>query len=299
VLVTGGTGFIGSALVAQLLRDGRRVIVLTRDPVQARASLGPQVWALDRLDDIPTETRIDAVVNLAGEAILGGPWTASRKQALLGSRIRVTRALGELMARLDHKPEVMVNASAVGYYGVPADGATPLDETAPAEPGRFQSDLCAQIENAARAAAQASGVRVVYLRPGLVLGSHGGAYPPLALAARLGAAAILGSGRQPVPWVHLADMIGLICHAMAEPTVSDALNAVAPGMPRQADFAQAMAASVQRRAWLRAPAWALRAGLGEMSELLLCGQNAWPAKALASGYVFRYPALPSALGQLA
>lgn len=296
VLVTGGTGFIGTALVRQLLQEGRRVIVLTRDPLQARANLGPGVWAVDRLDDIPSEARIDAVVNLAGEAILGQPWTASRKRALLDSRLHVTRALNHLMARLDQRPEVMVTASAVGYYGVP-DGLGALDETAPAEPGRFQSDLCAAIEREAMEA-QALGVRVVCLRPGIVLGDQGGAYPPLALAARLGLGAVLGSGRQPVPWIHLDDVIGLIRHATAEPMVSGPLNAVAPRTPCQADFAQAMAASFERRAWLRLPAWALRIGLGEMSELLLCGQNTVPAKALASGYAFRHADLQGALSDI-
>ncbi len=296
VLVTGGTGFIGTALVAQLRREGRRVIVLTRDPLQARASLGPNIWVVDRLDDIPSETRIDAVVNLAGESIMGAPWTASRRQALLASRIRTTRALHQLMQRLDRKPEVLVSASAVGYYGVPSDPA-PLDEAAPAEPGRFQSDLCAAIEQEAQAA-QALGIRVVCLRPGIVLGRTGGAFPPLALAARMGMSAVLGSGLQPMPWIHLDDVVGLICHAMTEPAITGALNAVAPQTLCQAEFTQAMAASFDKRVWLQVPAVMLRAGLGEMSELLLCGQNTVPAKALRSGYEFRHPALLDALHQL-
>jgi uncharacterized protein (TIGR01777 family) len=296
VLVTGGTGFIGTALVEQLLREGRRVIVLTRDPLQARTSLGPRVWAVDRLDDIPSEARIDAVVNLAGESILGAPWTASRRQALLDSRVRTTRELRRLMQRLDRKPEVLVSASAVGYYGVPSDTA-PLDEAAPAEPGRFQSDLCAVIEREALAA-QALGVRVVCIRPGIVLGSSGGAFPPLALAARMGLGAVLGSGLQPMPWIHLDDVLGLICHAMTEPTIRGALNAVAPQTLCQAEFARAMAAPFEKRVWLQVPAGMLRAGLGEMSELLLCGQNTVPAKALSSGYAFRYPGLLGALHEL-
>lgn len=296
VLVTGGTGFIGASLVARLLSEGRRVIVLTRDPMQARASLGAGVWAVDRLDDIPAETRIDAIVNLAGAPILGAPWTNARRQVLLDSRVQTTRALHRLIDRLDRQPEVLVSASAVGYYGVPASMAA-LDEAAPAEPGRFQSDLCVAIEREALSV-QRLGVRVVCLRPGIVLGHGGGAYPPLALAARLGLGAVLGSGQQAVPWIHLDDAVGLILHAVAEPVLQGALNAVAPDLPGQAVFTQAMASSCGRRAWLRVPAWALRTALGEMSELLLCGQNAVPAKALASRYTFVHPTLVGALRDL-
>ena len=297
VLVTGGTGFIGSALVARLLAEGRRVIVLTRDPMQARASLGSRVWAVDRLNDIPSETRIDAVVNLAGAAILSMPWTAARRQVLLQSRHRTADEVCRLMERLHQRPDVLVCASAVGYYGVPADMGR-VDEASPAEPGRFQSDLCAMVEHDALAA-QGLGVRVVRLRPGIVLGHGGGAYPALAVAARLGLAAVLGTGRQPVPWVHLDDAVGLVCHALTEPTLEGPLNAVAPDLPCQARFARTMAASFGRGAWLGIPAWVPRMAMGEMSELLLCGQHAVPTRALASGYVFRHATLTDALGRLA
>lgn len=297
VLVTGGTGFIGSALVRQLVHEGRRVIVYTRDTVQARATFGPAVWAVDRLDDIPHETLIDAVVNLAGAPILGAPWTARRRQQLIDSRVQTTRQVLALLHRLGQRPRVMVGASAVGYYGVPSHAA-PLDETAPAEPGRFQSDLCAAIEHEARRA-EALGVRVVCLRLGIVLGPDGGAYGPLALAARLGLGAVLGSGEQPVPWIHRDDALGLIHHAMDEASLRGAVNAVAPQAASQAEFAATMAQSFGRRVHLRMPGWPLRLGLGEMSELLLCGQQAVPTRALASGYRFRLPGLEQAMLALA
>lgn len=296
VLVTGGTGFIGQQLVKRLLREGRRVLVLSRDPLQARAALGAGVWVLDRLDDIPDETRIDAVVNLAGAGILGGPWTASRRRVLLQSRRQVAEQVQRLIARLQHKPEVLVCASAVGYYGVPADAA-PIDESAPAEAGRFQSQLCQQIE-AAAAQAQAFGVRVVCLRPGIVLGQGDGAFPALAFAARLGLGAVLGGGRQPMPWVHVEDAVGLICHALVDATLEGPLNAVAPEAVTQAQFTRQLAAVLQRPQWLSLPAWPLRLALGEMSELLLCGQNVVPAQALRHGYRFRHGRLAGALQAL-
>ncbi|WP_409885349.1 TIGR01777 family oxidoreductase [Acidovorax sp.] len=298
-LVTGATGFVGSALVADLVRDGQRVIVLTRDALQARASFGPGVWVVDTLDAIPSETTIDAVVNLAGARVLGMPWTQARRRQLLASRVDTTVAVVSLMRRLHKAPRVLVSASAVGFYGASSNASMePLDETAPPRPGEFQSDLCAAIEHEARRA-EALGVRVVRMRFGVVLGHGGGAYPMQALAARLGLGAVLGHGRQPAPWVHLADAVGLVRFAMAHQTLQGPVNAVAPDAVTQATFAQALAASFGRRAWLRMPRLPLRAMLGEMSTLLLDGQNAVPRAALAQGYRFVHPLLSGALAHLA
>lgn len=296
VLVTGGTGFIGAALVSQLLREGRRVIVWTRDPLQARALLGPQPQLVERLQDLGDETAIDAVVSLAGAPVLGLPWTAARRKKLVGSRVETTGAVVDLMRRLHQRPRVLVSASAVGFYGLPEVDA-PLDESAPPQPGRFQSDLCAAVEHEARRA-EALGVRVVRLRFGIVLGAGGGAYPAQATAAKFGLGAILGSGRQALPWIHHQDALGLIRFAMATSALSGAVNAVAPQLPRQADFAKALAASFGRRVLMRMPAWPLRVALGEMSELLLEGQCVVPMAALNAGYGFQFKTLDSALQDL-
>ncbi|MDH4417185.1 MAG: TIGR01777 family oxidoreductase [Acidovorax sp.] len=298
-LVTGATGFVGRALVAQLLQGGQRVIVLTRDVLQARASLGPGVWAVDSLDAIPPETRIDAVVQLAGARVLGMPWTAARRRVLLASRVDTTMAVVALMRRLHHRPQVLVSASAVGFYGAsPNASMEPLDENAPPRPGEFQSDLCAAIEHEARRA-EALGVRVVRLRLGVVLGNGGGAYPMQALSARLGLGAVLGHGRQAAPWIHLTDAVGLIRFALARSDVQGPINAVAPDGVSQRSFVQALAASFGRRVWLAMPAAPLRWAMGEMSTLLLDGQNVVPQAALALGYSFVHPNLPGALRDLA
>ena len=299
VLVTGATGFVGSALVEQLRRDGQRVIVLARDLVQARASFGAGVWVVDRLDAIPSETLIAAVVNLAGARVLGLPWTAARRRLLLSSRTDVTTALVDLMRRLQQRPRVLVSASAVGFYGAtPGASFEPLDERAAARPGQFQSDLCVAIEHEARRA-EALGVRVVRMRFGVVLGRGDGAYPMLALSSRVGLGAVLGSGRQPAPWIHLDDAVGLVRLALADGSFAGAVNAVAPRTPSQADFARALAASFGRGVHLRVPYAALRLPLGEMAELLLEGQHAVPSVALAAGYRFRHPTLDGALAALA
>ncbi|MFN3436065.1 MAG: TIGR01777 family oxidoreductase [Acidovorax sp.] len=298
-LVTGATGFVGSALVADLVRDGQRVIVLTRDALQARASFGPGVWVVDTLDAIPSETTIDAVVNLAGARVLGMPWTQARRRQLLASRVDTTVAVVQLMRRLQKAPRVLVSASAVGFYGAsPHASMEPLDETAPPRPGEFQSDLCAAIEHEARRA-EALGVRVVRMRFGVVLGHGGGAYPMQALAARLGLGAVLGHGLQSAPWIHLEDAVGLVRFAMAHQYLQGPVNAVAPEAMTQAAFARALAASFGRRVWLRMPGLSLRAVLGEMSTLLLDGQNAVPSAALAQGYRFVHLRLNGALEDLA
>lgn len=297
VLVTGATGFVGQALVAGLCHDGRRVIALSRDLRQARVLLGAGVWVVDTLDAIPPETRIDAVVHLAGARVLGLPWTAARRLALVGSRVGVTQQLVVLMRRLEQRPRVLVSASAVGFYGA-VNSDLPCTEASPPRPGEFQSDLCAAIEHEARRA-EALGVRVVRLRLGVVLGREDGAYPMQAVAARLGLGAVLGNGRQPAPWVHRDDAVGLIRFALENEHLAGAVNAVAPEVPSQAGFARALAASFGRRVFLRMPAWPLRRLAGEMSTLLLDGQNSQPVAAQAAGYQFRHPTLASALADLA
>lgn len=226
------------------------------------------------------------------------PWTQVRRRQLLASRVDTTVAVVSLMRRLQKAPRVLVSASAVGFYGAsPNASMEPLDETAPPRPGEFQSDLCAAIEHEARRA-EALGVRVVRMRFGVVLGHGGSAYSMQALAARLGLVAVLGHGRQPAPWIHLADAVGVVRFAMAHQTLQGPVNAVAPEAVTQATFAQALAASFGRRAWLRMPGLPLRAVLGEMSTLLLDGQNAVSRAAPGQGYRFVHPQLTGALADL-
>ena len=294
VLVTGGTGFIGSNLVRSLVEDGARVIVLTRDARRAAATFGPRVLALESLDTIPSETPVAAIVNLAGASILGGRWTPRRKTVLLASRIDTTRALHTLAKRLETRPRVLVNASAVGFYGDRSDGAE-LDETAPPQPWQFQSDLCAAWESEAKTL-RALGVRVVRMRFGGVLGREGGLYPALALAARFGVGAILGTGRQAMPWVHLDDAVAALRLAIAQDSLEGAVNIVAPELLSQAAFARSVAGP--RAICLRLPISMIAAVGGEAATLLLGGQPATPRRLLAAGFRFAHPTLASALAAL-
>jgi uncharacterized protein len=294
ILVTGGTGFVGSRLCEILAEAGHRVTVLTRDPRQGRKFRG-RVTLIDNVATLGRDTPFDALVNLAGEPVLGGRWTAERRRLLIDSRIETTRALVRLIARSRRKPFVLVSGSAIGFYGVDED-ATFTEESA----GRpsFTHDLCAAWE-AAALAAEAQGVRVCLLRTGIVLGLEGGALAGMRLPFALGLGGRMGSGRQWMSWIHLDDLVGLIIHAMVVETVRGPLNGTAPEPVRNAAFAKALGRALHRPALLPVPAFALRLALGELAdEVLLGGQRVLPKKAEETGYQFLYPTLAEALKEI-
>jgi uncharacterized protein (TIGR01777 family) len=294
VLIAGATGFIGGYLVRRLLSHGDAIIVLTRDSERALDRFGPHVRIITDLGTLPTRTSIDAIVNLAGERILGFPWTLARRSALLGSRIKTTRALTDLCARLERPPRVFLSASAIGYYGVRGD--EPLGEGASPQP-IFQSRLCQDWEAAAQVA-DSLGVRVMTLRFGLVLARDGGALPSLARPVRMGLGAMMGTGRQWMSWIHINDAVRLIEFGLNSPALRGAVNAVAPTAVTHAQFQRELARTLHRPIWLRIPSTVLRAALGEMAQLLVDGQRVLPIRALAAGFEFQYPHLSAALRQL-
>ncbi len=294
VLITGATGFIGTHLVHRLLARGDALIVLTRSPARARKLLGREVQITTELGALGASTPIDAIVNLAGARILGLPWTRSRRAALLSSRIGTTNALVALGKRLARRPQVLVSASAIGYYGVRGDEL--LDEQAAPQP-IFQSTLCQQWEQSA-SAAEPLGIRTVTLRLGLVLGRDGGALPALARPVKMGLGAIIGTGRQWLSWIHIDDTVRLIELCLDSAALRGAVNAVAPGAVTHRVFQQQLAATLHRPLWLRLPGPLLRIAMGEMAQLLLDGQRVVPAQASAAGFQFRYPDLATALQQL-
>lgn len=298
LLITGATGFIGHHLVRRRLAAGDHVIALSRNASHARATLDAagngRVEVVTDLQQIADDRRIDAIVNLAGERILGMPWTAARRRKLLGSRLDTTRSIVQRVARLRHKPQVLVSASAIGYYGIHGD--EPLNEDAAPQP-IFQSQLCQQWEQAAQQA-ESLGLRVVRLRIGVVLGRDGGALPQLAGPVRFGLGAVLGDGRSYNSWIHLEDLLGLIEFAIATPALRGAVNATSPRPATHAETQRTLAQVLRRPLWLRAPAFLLRGLLGEMSQLLLDGQRVLPAQALAAGFQFSHPELRAALQDL-
>lgn len=290
VLITGGSGFIGRALCAALGEAGHVPEVLTRDPGRAQALL-PGVPCRARLDEVGP---VEAVVNLAGEPLAAGRWSAARKQAFRDSRIGSTRHLVGWIERQTARPRVLVSGSAIGYYG-PRDD-TALDESA--APGNdFSAQLCRDWE-AEAVRAEALGVRTCRVRTGIVLGRDGGALARMLPPFRLGLGGPMGDGRQWMSWVHRHDLVALIGWLLETDSAHGAYNGTAPAPVRNADFARALGQALHRPARMPTPAFALKLAFGEMSDLLLTGQRVIPDHALREGFVFQHPTLDEALAEI-
>jgi uncharacterized protein (TIGR01777 family) len=295
-LVTGATGFIGQKLVRALLRDGQRVTVLTRQPRQAAWLFDGQVDCIDSMALLPASRRIDVIVNLAGARILGWRWSAARKAALRRSRVTLTETVVAWIARAEHKPQLLLTASAIGYYGNQARGDDSiLTEAAPPQP-MFMSDLCREWEQAALLAGE-HGVRVVRMRLGVVLGRQG-ALPMMLLPVKLGLGGPLGGGAQWQSWMHVDDVVGgmaFLCRSAS----AGVYNFTAPESLTQARFNRIAAKVLGRPYWLPTPGWPMRLALGEQADLLLEGARVAPERLQAAGFAFAYPQLEGALRDIA
>ncbi|WP_343617012.1 TIGR01777 family oxidoreductase [Novosphingobium sp.] len=295
ILVTGGTGFIGTRLVAAMSAAGHHVTVLTRGGAKADTSRLPRVRIVKALSDIGNDTPVDAIVNLAGEPISNSPWTTSKRRRIMNSRLEVTNQVVSLIARLDRKPKVLVSGSAIGWYGLRGDEE--LTEASNGTPC-FSRQVCVCWEQAALGA-QSLGVRTVLLRTGLVLDHDGGMLARLLLPFKLGLGGTFGDGRHVMSWIHCDDLARLIVHIIAKPDLSGPVNGTAPQPVTNTVFTQTLAGVLHRPALLPIPAWPLRAMLGDFAhELLLSGQRVLPRAASDSGFVFWYPDLRGALDEI-
>jgi uncharacterized protein (TIGR01777 family) len=290
ILVTGATGFIGSRLVAGLTDAGHQVIALVRNPAKIDL-LHPPITLITSLDQLPPDAKIDAIVNLAGEPIGNGLWTEAKRRKIIDSRIGMTEDVVRLIARLERRPAVLVNGSAIGWYGLWQD--QPLTESAKAH-ACFSHELCDAWEKAASRAAE-HGVRVVYLRIGLVVGTEGGLLTRMLTPFEFGLGGPIGSGQQWMSWIERDDLIRLIVHAVARPDINGPINATAPIPVRNMKFTEELGHRLGRPAIFRVPGTLLHYLAGDFAdELLLGGQRVIPNKALSSGFVFRHETLRSA-----
>jgi uncharacterized protein len=304
IVVTGGSGFLGRPLCERLVSLGHEVVSLTRGGAAAdgrghvwRGEPGLRQVRWSATPDIegwgPVLDGADAVINLAGESIAATRWTAEQKRRLEGSRLDAARAVGAAVARCDAPPSVLVNASAVGYYGDRGDER--LTESSP--PGQdFLAGLSVRWEQEAVRAGGAA--RVILLRTGIALARDGGVLAKLAPPFKLFVGGRLGSGRQYMPWIHREDWIRLVVWLL-DTSVAGPVNATAPSPVTNRDFSRALGAALGRPSLLPAPAFALRLALGEMADaLLLGGQRAVPQRAMDEGFEFRYPTLGGALASI-
>lgn len=293
IVIAGGSGFLGRALRAQLTRDGHSVAILTRRPTSNNpdeigwtpdGTAGSWLHALENAG---------AIVNLAGEGIADRRWSEERKRVLADSRLLSTRSLVAATNRLARPPDVFVSGSGIGYYG--ARGDQLLTESA--SPGDdFLARLCVEWEREAEQASAAT--RVATIRTALVLHHEGGALKRMILPFKLGVGGPLGSGRQYMPWIHLADWVGLVGWLLNSPDARGAFNAVAPSPVTNAEFSRALGRVLHRPAVVPVPAFVLRLVLGELAESLLTGQRAIPARAAEMGFQFRFRELDAALRDL-
>jgi len=292
VLITGSSGLIGSALAKSLTSNGHEVIRLLR---HSSANDSP-VWGPENgVMDLADVGEINAVVNLAGENIADGRWSGSKKNRILNSRVRGTKLLAEYFADSDQKPQVIISASAVGFYG--DRGTEIVDEESNAGKS-FLANVCVQWEDALNAAVE-TGIRVVKVRFGTVLSINGGALKKMLLPFKIGAGGVIGSGKQYMSWVSIDDAVEMIQFAITNDLIQGPINFVTPNAISNRKFTRTFGQVLHRPTIFPLPAFAIRIALGEMAdELLLNSTRVFPKKLVESGYKFLQPELSQALDHL-
>lgn len=300
VIITGGTGFIGKALCQELTEAGYEVVALSRKPESPKESSGEK-GKLARWDGKTAKAwgsladGAYAIINLAGENISSGRWTAKRKKIILESRLNAGRAVVEAVKQAKEKPKVVIQASGIGYYGSRGDEI--VDEDFP--PGKgFMPDVTQQWELSTKPV-ELSGVRHVVVRTGVVLGREAGALPRLVLPFRHFVGGRMGSGEQWLSWIHLKDEVRAIRFLMEKEGVAGAFNLTAPGALKEKEFARFLGKVMRRPSWFPVPGFLLRLLVGELAdEALLTGQRVFPKRLLDAGFEFLYPEAGPALREI-
>ncbi|WP_340021780.1 TIGR01777 family oxidoreductase [Paenibacillus sp. FSL K6-1096] len=294
-IICGGSGFIGRELTGYLLRSGHQVLSVGRKLPEGKPghpNLSYLTW--NSLEANPEAAEgADALINLAG-ASLSQRWTPGGKRAIMESRLVTVDSAGKLLQSLKHKPPVVVQSSAVAIYGTSEQDT--YDETSPVRVVDFPSEVVKTWEEAADEAYQ--GFRLIKLRTGVVLGNESGAFPKMKLPYSLGFGGRIGSGKQWLSWIHLADIVRLIEFCVLQPEIDGPVNATAPQPVTNEQFGKMVGKVYHRPHWFPVPAFVLKTAVGELSEILLKGQRVLPSKAVNHGFTFTYPTLQPALEQL-
>ncbi|MEA5604243.1 TIGR01777 family oxidoreductase [Nostoc sp. UHCC 0252] len=302
VAITGATGFVGSLLVKQLRGKGDQIVVLTRNTAFAKKVFPSEAFPnVEIVAYTPNASgswqsviaSCDGVVNLAGEPIAEGRWTPERKQEILNSRKLGTQKIVEAIVNANPKPSVLINASAIGYYGT---SETAIFDETNLSGNDFLAQVCQAWEAEARKVKDA-GVRLVIPRLGIILG-NGGALSKMIPPFQLFAGGPIGSGRQWFSWIHVDDVVNLIMQALTKPEIEGVYNATAPNPVRMADLSQTLGQVMNRPSWLPVPAFAIEALLGDGAMVVLEGQQVLPKRTVETGFEYKYPNLQSALRQI-
>jgi hypothetical protein len=293
ILITGGSGFVGQRLCAQLDADGHDLFVVSRSPEKAAEVLPGGTDIRARIADFD-DAAPEAIVNLAGEPIAEGRWTDAKKKRIVDSRVETTREVVELCGRLETPPKVLVSASAVGYYGDQGDRDVTEDSERNEE---WLSDICVKWEAEANKAAD-HGVRVAIVRIGLVMDEGGGMLAKMLPAFKFGLGSKLGDGSQYMPWIHRDDLVRAFIFLLEHDECDGPFNGSAPNPVTNAEFTKKLGSHLNRPTFLPAPAPALKLAFGEMSHMLLTGAKMLPKRLQDAGFEFRYPTLDDALADI-
>ena len=291
IVITGGTGFIGQALVPALRQDQHTISILTRQSMSSEED----VDYVQTFEEIPADIPVDAVINLAGASLADKRWTASYKREIVNSRLQTTQAMVDWLATREQLPGVLLSGSAIGYYGQHEDEI--LDEHAATNPG-FAQGLCNDWEAEALIEEKLV-VRTCLLLLGVVMDSGGGAFEQMSRPFRFGVGNWIGDGRQWLSWIHRTDVIRAMQFLLAEESLSGPFNLTAPAPVTSRGFCEVMAAQRKTLVNLPMPAALMRLALGEMAdELLIAGQRVIPSKLQQAGFEFSYPDLEAALSAI-
>lgn len=300
IAITGATGFIGKGLTRLLVQEGHRVTVLSRDPRKAIGIFENKVDAFMFAEDNRSELireldGTDAFVNLAGENIGSSLWTKGKRKKILESRLYAGRLITDVVSSMKRRPGVLVQASAVGFYGTRAEEK--LDETSSAGDG-FLAQVVRKWEDSTKGV-EALGIRRVIIRSGVVFAADGGALPKLALPYTLFFGAVMGSGEQWVPWIHYSDELEAIRFLISDQFASGIYNLVSPNPARMIEVSSAISEVLHRPTLFRIPASLLKTAMGKMAEeTILPSQQVSPARLAGAGFKFRHAGLKSSIGQI-